>query len=429
MNLRDLIHFVANQIGCKSFSEKEKKKEQKNREQKKKVKERKNQRLGIVNDTETDDDDENEDLEIEYNVEENLVQLIDAATKYTYERYEDTQIQLMNEKERVNLLKEFVNFTRVEEDEREMLEKQNDPDAITITTIHGAKGLEWKHCFIVRANQGMMPITYRQENDTDQEYDNKEEHYEEERRLFYVALSRAKKTVSISYVITNEKDRPSVFLEQVAKEYVITDQEDSIPAKRNLVPNANTSRFTSINRPTLADNFPQQKSIVNSIYNRFNSKILPSNPNKQNCEQKNRIVSENKRTFKPVPLTLKPKDDKSSIPPVKPIQNTNSLNKPLKNENRKGALSSFKEEKAHASSERAKLQPSKEFERTHSNEEAVILLEEQSNSDLKRPRYQLSQKKGVTQEDDFLDGFLFEDVGDLFVDNEETLKKKPRAYM
>ena len=62
-------------------------------------------------------------------------------------------------------------------------------EAITLATIHGTKGLEWETVFLVGVNKGIFPIGYAK---TDAEK-------AEERRLFYVALTRAQSALAISY--------------------------------------------------------------------------------------------------------------------------------------------------------------------------------------------------------------------------------------
>ena len=57
-------------------------------------------------------------------------------------------------------------------------------------TIHAAKGLEFDTVFIIQANEGQIPYKKAKE---DQEI-------EEERRLFYVAMTRAKNMLKICYV-------------------------------------------------------------------------------------------------------------------------------------------------------------------------------------------------------------------------------------
>ncbi len=61
---------------------------------------------------------------------------------------------------------------------------------VTLSTIHSAKGLEWNTLFIMNMTDGSLPISFS--------FDSKDE-LEEEQRLFYVAITRAKKRLYISY--------------------------------------------------------------------------------------------------------------------------------------------------------------------------------------------------------------------------------------
>ncbi len=65
-------------------------------------------------------------------------------------------------------------------------------DCLTISTIHSAKGLEWESVFIIGAVDGRFPSAYSF---------NSTEEMEEELRLMYVALTRAKSDLFISYPI------------------------------------------------------------------------------------------------------------------------------------------------------------------------------------------------------------------------------------
>ena len=56
---------------------------------------------------------------------------------------------------------------------------------VTLSTVHQAKGREWDHVFVIGANQGRMP--------------HQDGEFNEEKRIFFVACSRAAKTLSISY--------------------------------------------------------------------------------------------------------------------------------------------------------------------------------------------------------------------------------------
>ena len=99
----------------------------------------------------------------------------------------------------------------VEEYSRDLNEKYRpgagDNKGIHLMTIHGAKGLEFDTVYIIEANEGQMP--YKRSL--------KEGGLEEERRLFYVAMTRAKNTLKIVYTkIKNGKDRnPSRFVDEL----------------------------------------------------------------------------------------------------------------------------------------------------------------------------------------------------------------------
>ena len=70
------------------------------------------------------------------------------------------------------------------------IDRWNDTDeSITLMTVHSAKGLEFNQVFITGLEDGLFPIVrYLEDSDI-----------EEERRLFYVALTRSKKKIILSY--------------------------------------------------------------------------------------------------------------------------------------------------------------------------------------------------------------------------------------
>jgi superfamily I DNA/RNA helicase len=88
-------------------------------------------------------------------------------------------------------------------------------DAVTLITMHSCKGLEFPHVYIVGMEDGLLPHSRSQGESLD-----------EERRLFYVALTRAMQTLSISYCSGRKKYgelspcHPSRFLQELPSELV-----------------------------------------------------------------------------------------------------------------------------------------------------------------------------------------------------------------
>jgi DNA helicase-2/ATP-dependent DNA helicase PcrA len=83
--------------------------------------------------------------------------------------------------------------------------QQNNPPTmpvITLATLHAAKGLEWERVFLMGANVGLLPLETNG-------FTLDARMIEEERRLFYVGMTRAKRELRISY-----RGKPSPFLEQ-----------------------------------------------------------------------------------------------------------------------------------------------------------------------------------------------------------------------
>ncbi len=96
--------------------------------------------------------------------------------------------------------------------------KEENEDAITLSSIHQAKGLEWKVVFLVWLADGMFPNGRVLESGD-------RGMFEEERRLFYVAVTRAKDQLYLTYPMTNPKSytgdyitKPSRFLDDIPDE-------------------------------------------------------------------------------------------------------------------------------------------------------------------------------------------------------------------
>ncbi|WP_420076981.1 ATP-dependent DNA helicase UvrD2 [Streptomyces sp. JL3001] len=93
-------------------------------------------------------------------------------------------------------------------DERANAQHAPTVQGVTLASLHSAKGLEWDVVFLVGVAEGMMPITYAK---TD-------EQVEEERRLLYVGVTRARRHLHVSWALTRAPGgranrRPSRFLD------------------------------------------------------------------------------------------------------------------------------------------------------------------------------------------------------------------------
>ncbi len=96
-------------------------------------------------------------------------------------------------------------------------ENAGDDDKVTLMTVHSAKGLEFKYVYIVGLEENLFPSQRAAESP---------EGFEEERRLFYVALTRAKCSAVLSYAETRFKwgnmefSHPSCFLREIDPQYL-----------------------------------------------------------------------------------------------------------------------------------------------------------------------------------------------------------------
>ncbi|PIM99621.1 DNA helicase [Handroanthus impetiginosus] len=124
----------------------------------------------------------------------------------------------------INTLKAFIDYISERERENFRLRKDDNKDSVTLTTIHQSKGLEWDTVFIVKANEAEIPLLHEyngivNENGTS---------LEEERRLLYVAMTRARKKLFMLYVIMDSNWQvlqPSRFLSEIPRHLLDTQEE------------------------------------------------------------------------------------------------------------------------------------------------------------------------------------------------------------
>ncbi|USN89151.1 MAG: UvrD-helicase domain-containing protein [Candidatus Nomurabacteria bacterium] len=134
---------------------------------------------------------------------ENLRELVTLASRFNHLEPSEAVEQLLEN-------------AALQSDQDELKEKE-EQNAVRLMTIHAAKGLEFAYVFITGLEQGLFP----HERLDDGRIDN-----EEERRLFYVALTRAEKKVFLTYAHmrtifgSQRVNVPSEFLNDISTEYV-----------------------------------------------------------------------------------------------------------------------------------------------------------------------------------------------------------------
>lgn len=135
------------------------------------------------------------------------------------ERTDENNAKIMNvselknsavqfEKENDNLsLSDYLNSVTLSSD----TDAINTDDAVTVATIHASKGLEFKCVFVVGLDDGILPVSRSRDNDEDME---------EERRLMYVAVTRAKERLYLTRATERfmygkrERTSPSLFFKE-----------------------------------------------------------------------------------------------------------------------------------------------------------------------------------------------------------------------
>ena len=130
-------------------------------------------------------------------------------------------------------------------------EREQDQNVVTLSTLHAAKGLEWPHVMLVGVTEGMLPFKLGDEviptglghgdaNSNSPVSDNILERLQEERRLMYVGITRAQRSLAVSWTRKRKKGReliaalPSRFIAEMGldKATVREDPREKLKALR-----------------------------------------------------------------------------------------------------------------------------------------------------------------------------------------------------
>ena len=120
-------------------------------------------------------------------------------------------------------------------------EREQEQNVVTLSTLHASKGLEWPHVMLVGVNEGLLP--FKLDDDDGRNRDTSEGtllRLQEERRLMYVGITRAQRSLAVSWTKRRKKGRetiggiPSRFIAEMAldKSTVKEDPREKLRALR-----------------------------------------------------------------------------------------------------------------------------------------------------------------------------------------------------
>lgn len=190
---------------------------------------------------------------------QNIQELLNAVDEFVSVRKEEGEegIQLIDFLSEVSLLTD------------QDTQKGSDDERVTLMTVHSAKGLEFNHVFVVGMEEELFPSGMSLSDHRG---------LEEERRLFYVALTRARKSCTITYARsrfrngTTNSARESRFLKDIDSKYLKLDRTADSAARQE-----STGGFWDTMRQNRASGRAERSS--SSAYSSFkqSSRKVPVN--------------------------------------------------------------------------------------------------------------------------------------------------------
>ena len=175
--------------------------------------------------------------ENDHSVSKVIELIVDYYRNFCKDRYDDYPKRLKDLEAFVNVSESFTSLPKMLEElaldpinatavDTEQKTKEEAP--LILSTIHSAKGLEWKHVFIIQCLDGIIPSAYSVED---------EDQLDEELRLLYVAATRAKDMLYFSYPVLAQSaygdyfTQPSRFLKEMndklVEEWKLVEEEQN----------------------------------------------------------------------------------------------------------------------------------------------------------------------------------------------------------
>lgn len=151
--------------------------------------------------------------------------------------------------------------------------EQQSGDAVQLMTVHAAKGLEFDHAFVLRLTHRGFPMAPRTAvlefpaNLMKEELPRGDFHIQEERRLFYVAITRARERLTLTTVV-HKRSHPSVFLDDILSAPAVAKQ-NILQVTPELPRQTAASRPSASNAQILFPAIPSQIPPEPRIYSRI----------------------------------------------------------------------------------------------------------------------------------------------------------------
>ncbi len=174
---------------------------------------------------------------------ENIQELVNSISAYVEEQAREQELRGDSETGAISIDEWMQNVSLLTDADKQ---EEQDPNKVTLMTIHAAKGLEFEHVYITGLEENLFPSLMVLE---------RPENLEEERRLFYVALTRAKSRAVLSFAETRFKwgemtfSRPSRFLTEIDPSYLdgadLLDPQRQAAAPTDFQPKRDASNYRS----------------------------------------------------------------------------------------------------------------------------------------------------------------------------------------
>ncbi|CAL0316752.1 unnamed protein product [Lupinus luteus] len=170
------------------------------------------------------------------------------------------------------VLKAFIGYLFEREKENFRARRKDNENSVTLTTIHQAKGLEWDVVFIVKANESEIPLLH----DYKGTIQDTAALVEEERRLLYVAMTRARQKLFILYVMMDsnwQMLQPSRFLKEIPRHLLDVQGETYIQKPQMKQVDLKKETAKCIMKEQEADVVPMPNDLLNNHFSEASNEL------------------------------------------------------------------------------------------------------------------------------------------------------------